>query len=180
MKKWGRILLNTLTAISLLLALATAGLWVRTGIVHDIFIRFDYFQTAKGVVSASTRIRSADGCLSYEAIAVEEVGAPFFTEPFDRSWHYHRYAASDQGSKGWATRSAFVPGFTVDEVNFFLHVPLGSLCIASLLLPTLRGVKWANQLLRARPGHCPACGYDMRANPARCSECGHEPTPVTT
>ena len=37
---------------------------------------------------------------------------------------------------------------------------------------SVRLVRYARSHLRKKPGHCPACGYDVRATPRRCSECG--------
>lgn len=53
----------------------------------------------------------------------------------------------------------------------FLDLPIAALMLYPLVLTR---VIW--RFLRARqhqrPGHCPACGYDLRASQHRCPECG--------
>ena len=46
----------------------------------------------------------------------------------------------------------------------------GSLAVLGAVLLALawRRRRW----VRAHPGLCPACGYDLRASPERCPECG--------
>jgi hypothetical protein len=49
-----------------------------------------------------------------------------------------------------------------------VSVPLWFLVCLSAVLPMLRALRRKRKL----PGLCPACGYDLRASPERCPECG--------
>ena len=70
------------------------------------------------------------------------------------------------------TQKAF---FWNDVTNGFAHfnlcLPLW-LPLAVVLLPTLASAFLLRRHAR-RPGHCPACGYDLTGNvTGRCPECG--------
>lgn len=167
MKRLRRILFNVLTAISLLLAIATAGLWVRQFFARDVLLL---------VISPDEviRLESANGIIAFARIS-EGVG---------------RFAAHDSEWKhDSATSVPFIRYVFPESGGFdFVHVgPTGgfprlwALSIPLWLPLALDSVIPAAAIWRyrrrdvSRPGCCPACGYDMRANPARCSECGHEP-----
>ena len=53
-----------------------------------------------------------------------------------------------------------------------VRLPYWFVVCTAMVLPVmwLRGLRRAR--LRARAGHCPACGYDMRITPEQCPECG--------
>lgn len=146
MKRVRRLLFNTLTATSLLLAIATAGLWVRSYLCTDHI-------TYRGPTQAF-RLWSSSGSLWL-------IGSRFMVQ-----------------LPGWSIilDSRSVPGTFIDQPDWTLRVPFVSFVIWLFALPWCR---WAIPLARSRqhrrrPGHCPACGYDIRASPARCSECGRE------
>jgi hypothetical protein len=66
-------------------------------------------------------------------------------------------------------------GRTAWRANGFYHaidIPWWSLLLLFSLLPASRLVTRHRPRAKARPGLCPACGYDLRATPGRCPECG--------
>jgi hypothetical protein len=147
MTRLRRILLNGLTVLSLLLAIATAGLWVRSYSCADEI-------TYRGPTQAF-RLWSSSG-------AFHLIGSRFMTH-LPGFW-ITLYSRS-------------VPGPFIDRPDWTLRIPFASLIIWLVALPWFRWAipLVRSQKTRRRPGLCPACGYDMRANPAKCSECGAAP-----
>jgi hypothetical protein len=145
-----RRLLNALAGLSLILALATGGLWGRSYSVADYVLGQLGGQNEYGVRSDSGRF-----ILHW---AQRDIG-----------WQWDSAPAHDYGFD-WFEYGRTRGLGRMDYIVF----PHWSLMIACTILPTLRG--W--QLLRARkrPSEnlCPQCGYDLRATPQRCPECGHE------
>jgi hypothetical protein len=161
-KRLRRILFNTLTAISLLLAIATAGLWVRS-----------YWRAA--VVSQSWQHGSARGIDAEEIPTYLCVHWGFLGGRFGIEGRTEFDPQELNIDVRGVTSGLLLPPlvFTSNGADFEVIIPGWILVPPFLVLPL---VALLCTVYRSRAaGHCPACGYDMRANPVRCSECGQEP-----
>ena len=172
MKRFRRILFNTLTVISLLLALATAGLWVRSRSEINSIASVRVFENSHGEMAEH------ELAVSLEPGTVQIYGSSRLSLTDIREpgvfWTHERIVFRETGYRPSSTR--WIPRYfeNFDGSTQFLFIPLWLPFTAFLVLPATRAFT-AHRRRQRGPGHCPACGYDMRANPARCSECGHEP-----
>ena len=174
-----RRLLNLLTALSLLLCLATCALWARTYVASDwlkhagvgagMTERTEWgADTAKGTVRftwKSTRMPQAGRWLGRTR------GWAFQThEAYDPSFAPSGAKLPNRLGFNWAAEKyAGIDGSAIHRrsVRFPLWVPaaaLASLPAARLYLRLRRAPR--------EPAACACCGYDLRATPGRCPECG--------
>ena len=164
-----RNLLNALTVLSLLLALAAAALWVRSYWVGDGFV---------------WKPSDADRAYyrAYVGRGVARVGGGAY--PFDRTGHF------DYGADRPPTRpTGFHPRCFAARLGFDYHrgsdaqgqpfvdvlFPIWALLLCAAVLPSCRVVSLRRDLRsrrRSAAGACTSCGYDLRATPERCPECG--------
>lgn len=174
MRRFRRILFNSLTAISLILAIATAGLWVWSVFAEQSLIRFDYFQTETNVVGTQERFTIDDGCLSYDATRIFEPRDTFIPDlGVDRSWKQIGHIKSGNWQGPIWGDGAFLPRYHKSQHHFRIDIPLGSSFFVLLSLPVIRGLlRLWRQHRSFSEGLCPSCGYDLRATPQRCPECG--------
>jgi len=90
----------------------------------------------------------------------------FKRDSADTSWkfagfdyaNFERKYISTGGMQAWQW------GFTIFTIPGWL------LPLITIVPPLLFIRRWRK--FRRKPGHCPACGYDLRATPDRCPECG--------
>jgi len=175
-----RRLLYFLTALSLLLFVATAVLWVRSYVLSDKFARWHpggvySARTARGhlVVEMWRGDRSLRPGERYGFVYERDDVYPAALEVIPRLYVYPDPSVSEskwhRAGFGWYTRRR------VDGVmSAAASAPFWALAAASVALPLGRAASWLIRARRRRkrPGLCPACGYDLRATPDRCPECG--------
>jgi hypothetical protein len=169
-----RRLFTVLSALSLLLCVAVAVLWVRSYLRSDELV-WTAEQVRDGVVLATrdTRLRSSRGWWSHsEFVDRDEWRDGPLTDRIERrSFEWRR-----------TPRSLDVQ-FSATRFGGELPVPYWLICLV-LLLPL--GIRFRRPVLRCVSseyrererrsfGLCPACGYDLRATPDRCPECGTSP-----
>lgn len=152
MKRWT---FNLLAALSLVLGVATAVMWVRS-----------YWRT-EGVIVYSGGNRFILGSVSGTFLVQRDV----FPTPSDH-WIKWVSRVADPNER----RQCFLGSLWCWEADSlkgtyqYLFLPKWSiLCPTGFVL-----VLWLRSLRRARPGFCPTCGYDLRESPQRCPECGAE------
>jgi hypothetical protein len=145
-----RRLLNLLTALSLLLCVGVAVLWIRNlgpPPWEDVYV-----------------IRPAH---SY-GVGMEDGGVIAFLQR-----QRPEYRDNDP-----ADVQTYVGGFRYLRITsagmrrWNLACPLWALIAATAALPLVRGARHVATAQRRHPGNCPECGYDLRATPDRCPECG--------
>src|SRR5262249_32000783 len=143
-----RRLFTILAAISLLLCLATAGLWVRS------YVSFDLWSQDTGYTPQFVLL------LNRGTVAIAKT----------RIWpslaaFYHQ--------SGSALRSSQAP-WLIRFSQFWVVVPLWLPVLLFAIAPTcwLFSHPHRRRAKRLRLGLCPRCGYDLRATPDRCPECG--------
>jgi hypothetical protein len=169
MKRLGRIVVNGVTVMSLVLALGVAGSWVRSYWRMDVVCfeqedhRHDYaLGAAMGFVAYQRRI--FDGILS------RPHGFRYWSSPAIR------LDDLPKGFPGFRWRRDPDDSPVVTET--LICVSHAYLLALFLLLPALRFYRWFRRVRRVIPGHCLKCGYDLRATPDRCPECGTAATPT--
>lgn len=177
---------NILCAASLLLCMATAGLWVRSyyrcdGITYgDKALMLQ--QSASSVVLRSIILLDSDlGVVSLERAAVRE-GDQYQGRPI-RAGLVIQHAPSS-ATYPWKLlgRATHLGGFGYIFVNssnpsgswWLVSLPHWFLVGLSALLPARWLVLKRRALRRQGAGLCENCGYDLRATPGRCPECGRE------
>jgi hypothetical protein len=155
-------LTNILAGLSLILALASGGLWGRSYWVYDVFSNPGDMITDRGCDIESTR-----GRIWFQAIA------PAGHSPIPRDLRWYTGDARDV--------ELTVPMFDFahfqdirGNVATIIAFPHWFLLLALAILPALRGWQLLRSARRRSENLCPQCGYDLRATPQRCPECGHE------
>jgi hypothetical protein len=175
-----RRLLNLLTALSLLLLVATTSLWVRSYVLSDKAA----WRRPHGVYSARTarghlvvEMWRANGALRpgerYGFVYERDDVYPAALDAIPRLYVYPDPSVSESkwhgAGFGWYTRRR-VDGAKSAAAS----APFWALAAAAAALPLGRAVPWLIRARRRRKraGLCPTCGYDLRATPDRCPECG--------
>jgi hypothetical protein len=144
-----RRLFASFTVLSLILCLATVGLWVRS---------FSYFD---GWIYISERRIRIEVNSERGAVTVTVWGTRAIKTDGDGWEHRPRRAASGIGT--------FRALLDAPHARISLWLPALLFALAPtywLLGPRRRRAK------RSKLGLCPTCGYDLRASPDRCPECG--------
>ena len=186
-----RWVVRVLTFTSLLLCLATAGLWVRSFFVYDEFDgdRMDadkrvtdslYVWTQAGQLAVGrghlnrpyafiyahrAQLRSWRRSFPRRAIITS-----LWTVSFSRSNNYSWIGADgrrfEDGS--WGGSGALAGGYLTQ-----LSVPLAWIAIVSGTLPGVRLWRWRFNARRRESGCCTTCGYNLTGNVSGiCPECG--------
>ena len=173
MKRLGRAMLNTLTALSLLLAIVAAGSWVRS------YGRLD-----------AIRVGSRDGQTVYwvalpkgklELFVAHTIMPGFRRDAFPRFWGYYLFPRRDAEPLaqmiigfGWERGQAKLAlnVWTLPSTSTRIQIPDAYLVALFAALPATRFYRRLRRRRIALIGHCKQCGYDLRATPDRCPECG--------
>jgi hypothetical protein len=181
-----RILLTTLTVLSLTLSLAAAALWYRGYQAHDT-VRIGYWGLHPHPLAAT--VAAGRGIVCYHFRGYTEL----YQTPHTclGSWTNHRTTVTPDGKRcshqslaaaeylsadAWNSAPRGPLGFRFREATanhgWTLIVPDYALVLITAVLPAASLVRAANRLRRSRAGLCTKCGYDLRATPHRCPECG--------
>jgi hypothetical protein len=181
-----RILHRLLTALSLLLLLATAGVWARSYWVSDAFIwnvdspddrdhHWIFLECSRGGARLAFRRDQSEWSvppdLSVHCVLRAEA-YPLLENP-QHAGLDQTYRSDDGLGFQWATigPSVFRPGLRLRS----LTLPLCFLCLLFAILPShywLRVRRRRRIVRRLALGCCIGCGYDLRASCGRCPECG--------
>jgi hypothetical protein len=150
-KRW---MLNVLAAMSLVLCIAIAALWVRTYVAQDQLS----WRNGRWFVMAETYTGVVEISLS-SAMTFRFVpdGWQYFRSPYEQPFEHlavHRERPAPKNG-GWDRWLIVLP----------LWLPL-------LLSAAPLAVWWKFRKRFNGNGRCAQCGYDLRATPERCPECG--------
>ena len=188
-----RLLLNLVTALSLLLCVASCALWVWTAST----MHWVGYATRHDAETRQARhvLGSGGGALSYQCVLAPpppRPGARWFPEGVrtgsisvsgnelaDQAgrvgvrflgFGYYHFVIDDSGYSGHPQGMTFVGAY----------VPHGFLVAVFVAGPAARvTLRLVRRRGRKAAGLCPRCGYDLRATPGRCPECGTA-APVST
>jgi hypothetical protein len=168
-----RLLLNLVTALSLLLSVAVAALWVRSYGVSQ-FAGWSDRARFVGGLSMCGLVR-----LEYGTYANDDQGWSYVSYPTPGGaapglWQ----EALARDRRGGRLRALGIAYARVDyamdgtRVRRALYLPHWLLVGMTLAAPAWHLLRPVRARRRPAPGQCPACGYDLRATPGRCPECG--------
>jgi hypothetical protein len=169
-----RYIFNTLTVVSLLLMLATVGLWVRSKFATDYI---DYMADSKGQdYWDNRRIISGNGILAIRYWRQKQLG------PHDGYFIWNVVDPSDlreSRKDTWLFKIGFSFEYsrtTYKEIHlnttFVTSIPHWFLTLIFTILPAIWLFKW-NKRRKLGVNVCPSCGYDLTGNESGvCSECG--------
>jgi len=176
MKRLVRILFTSLAALSLLICLATAVLWVKSYKTAWIVFR----------TTPPTELQFGASCGELWAYHATD---PIIQNSGPPGWHINPYPTPDN-VRDWGYGPRYLP-FHFDHFGLgwgsgpyatrpsrtaaVLIVPCWLAFVLTLLLPPIWLYSWRSQRMRhsrSTAGLCPICGYDLRATPDRCPECG--------
>jgi hypothetical protein len=152
-----RRLFTCLTILSLLLCLATVGLWVRSYWAADFAGRYN----GRGRIFA---LVSTMGSIEISAT------------PSGNGSFAGVYYGRDKADRWGSVASTMRFGAHFGPIESWVLFPHWFAGLLFAVLPTLRLRAILRTRRENRIGLCQHCGYDLRATPDRCPECGHIPT----
>lgn len=187
----GRIALNVLTALSLLLAIGVAALAPHSYKANSIAVwrivsyadgatdwRYTQVTFGRGWIGfASIRRIVRQNWFDlpdltrnrqmFDAIFAEELnGKPYASVPGYAAWQGWKY--------NWGNFQVARLDYKPPEIyrGYSITVPWWLVAGILVSVPSFRLARWAKRWRRLRRGLCVTCGYDLRATPGRCPECG--------
>ena len=175
-----RRLVNLVTALSLLLCAAAAGLWVRSYWVHD-WIAFDALGRSISLRTSPHVLRLEWTSRPYRTPRWESTPAMYrptlrgFLLPQHYQWkdvsgQPHTYSWLGFSLQPTYHQAAGDPRYDCWFTN--VGVPYYFLALLTGLLPAAEARRRLRHRRRAKLRLCQRCGYDLRATPGRCPECG--------
>ena len=192
MRRFLRIALNIVTALSLLLAIATTVFWMRSRIINDD-AWFYYSRTSATRTYSDTGILSQAGILEIyswsRSIDTQEGfdndDGLLSPRSYREGLNYRRYPVGSGGRGGsfwwrhgfrfeWPRWHATPQGYHLGRYTLAaFSAPHWFFFLLFTILPCLWLFRRLRSFLhRSRAGLCPICGYDLRASPDQCPECG--------
>ena len=177
-----RRLLNVLTALSLLLCVAVAAVWVRSYFIGDWVVHRHLSPLTDGVAATDWILWSGRGSAAFSVTRFRWGAFSDWTPELRGGWTWRRVWPPDDPTDtgpltsrwnriGFGARWEAAPAGTYDR---FVAVPMWLLFLFVAAAPCTRAY---HMIRRHPPGRCKHCGYDLRATPGRCPECG-APAPV--
>ena len=172
-----RKLSNLAAAVSLVLCVATAALWIRGHFVADHF--WLIHRSGHGQL-----VRSARGFINFEArLSRDDIRPqerPLVRFSYERStWLDNADLTTSYPNQQYSWK---LGPFSFVKVVYprrgwmwRLHVPMWLLVALTLPWPAYWYLAMLTHRRRRRAGRCLQCGYDLRATPNRCPECGAVP-----
>jgi len=176
---------NLLTAMSLIFAISTGAIWIRSLFREDSF-SLPFKQEATG--EFEVELRCDFGVVFWNSVYLHRK-VPKQPESLD-PWNWQSFpshpnalgefkAVARQIKNGstvqgvtWCCESQSSQQEGWKQIQFHFALPYAWPMTLSLILPVL----WlATRIIgrrRCAKGHCLQCGYDLRATPDRCPECG--------
>ena len=191
MRRLARYTLNVLTILSLLLCVATVGLWVRSyqGCESVLWITADSskLKTLQCIWSSDHGRLRKDLLRDIYVVmldfnerdhALRTVLSYKRDDSFSRVIHNEPVVpdANLDGRFGFYVSpewNALYPSFNHLGSEWHLMFPHWAACAVVGLLPIARFARMYRS--RTYPGLCSRCRYDLRATPERCPECGTIP-----
>jgi hypothetical protein len=185
---------NILAALSLLLSLGLAGMWVRSYWQNEKACRWWYSRptdetkqisiaSGRGKVEVTLlRTRYPPGVMIVEEGAEQtKLTVPGFSCSYPNGWWKFNYPVAPPPRQHWwehlgifvrldrGLRWGMSPGI---GSHTYLGAPYWLLFGLTVAAPALRGLRWWKRRRRFQEGRCGNCGYDLRETPDRCPECG--------
>ena len=172
MKQVGRWLFHCAAAISVLIFLASAALWIRSCWITD---GLSHGQSGRAVGVWSHR-----GRLIVDTMGDDEIpmwpGFAGWTRERGKSEPAFSFLDTFPDTPKWRRlgfkhRSAGAAGLPTRRIEAWA-IPDWFVMLLCLPIPIVVLRRKLRDLYRAAHQLCAACGYDLRASPDRCPECG--------
>ena len=184
-----RRLMQACSIVSLLLAIATAGLWVRS---HFAVERLTFTTPTRAqrseVFSVSQFFGEVSAYVDFDWFPAD--GRDAFIA-HERNTKRLAYADESSSVQNPATRQRYQNNFGLGQFEwesywerdfweipgvvssrYVVYVPHWFVVLGLLILPVVATTQRLRRQRRVDAGHCTTCGYDLRATPKRCPECG--------
>ena len=187
-----RRLFTLLAALSLLLCIATAALWVRSLFVSDrlvsslfeddqewTFWRQSGLRIGLGEIGILSDVQAGPRGQMRQNIetqySLRGLGPvqrlSYSSSPPERP--YTEVAKDGRWGFRWWRRTIGQAGTRPRATGFAVVMPLWPITFLSMTLPSIWIVQWRKRRRRSRLNLCPQCSYDLTANTSgTCPECG--------
>ena len=172
-----RRVFNLLTALSLLLCVAVAGLWARSLVRQDVV---SYAGDAVwSLESGGGELRLRVDCVTSHRRFEYHSGRPNSLRWIMKGQRLEKRELRLLGFGYGTFRERMAPSWRdpTGRMTPLWKVQIGSvpywfILVLAAGLPVRSALKRRVRHGRRRWGACTACGYDLRATPGRCPECG--------
>jgi len=191
MRRVARAILNSLTALSLVLGVVVAALWIRGYWWYDDLGVVTTYQTPDYRRNRQYQFGSQVGGITWTITTYEwktptavarahmPEGTRFWRNELEANPRPYFIVASDRFGGFNVARDSHTPRDPGRSYSFYKWGVRTPMWFVLLLVssPTLvrfvaLGFAHVRRTRRRVAGLCPLCGYDLCASPERCSECG--------